>query len=245
MEQKNQTTERQNMVLADYQTTVANDETEIDLVELFFVMLHHWRSFLLAILLGATLMGAYHTYFVKPSYSATAEFYITSSDSVISLTDLNMGRALTADYQNIIKSRAVLNKVIQDLGLNIDYRSLSNLIKVDNPSDTHIIDMTVTTSDLTLSRDIVNDLLTVSIERIYQIIGTNEPTIIDYSEAEAVKDVTPSIIRHMAIGGLIGAVLVAAFVVLRSVMDSTIKSDDDVERYLHLPVLAAVPYYRQ
>lgn len=245
MEQKNQTTERQNMVLADYQTTVANDETEIDLVELFFVMLHHWRSFLLAILLGATLMGAYHTYFVKPTYSATAEFYITNSDSVISLADLNMGRALTADYQNIIKSRAVLNKVIQDLGLNIDYRTLANLIKVDNPSDTHIIDMTVTTSDLTLSRDIVNDLLTVSIERIYQIIGTNEPTIIDYSEAEAVKDVTPSIIRHMVIGGLIGAVLVAAFVVLRSIMDSTIKSDDDVERYLHLPVLAAVPYYRQ
>ena len=164
---------------------------------------------------------------------------------MISLADLNLGNALTADYQTIIKSRAVLNKVIQDLGLNTDYRSLAKLITVSNPNDTHIIHMTVTTSDLTLSRDIVNDLLSVSIDRIYQIIGTNEPTIIDYSEAEAVNDVTPSIIKHMVIGGLIGAVLVAAFVVLRSIMDSTIKSDDDVERYLRLPVLAAVPYYRE
>lgn len=245
MEQKNATLERQNLVLADRQSGNASNEVEIDLVELFFVMLHHWRAFLLAILLGATLMGAYHTYFVKPSYSASAEFYITNSDSVISLADLNLGNALTADYQTIIKSRAVLNKVIQDLGLNTDYRSLAKLITVSNPNDTHIIHMTVTTSDLTLSRDIVNDLLSVSIDRIYQIIGTNEPTIIDYSEAEAVNDVTPSIIKHMVIGGLIGAVLVAAFVVLRSIMDSTIKSDDDVERYLRLPVLAAVPYYRE
>lgn len=241
MEQKNATLERQNLVLADRQA--ANDEVEIDLVELFFVMLHHWRAFLLAMLLGATLLGAYHTYFVKPSYSASTEFYITNSDSVISLADLNLGNALTADYQTIIKSRAVLNKVIQDLGLDTDYRSLAKLITVSNPNDTHIIHMTVVTSDLTLSRDIVNDLLSVSIDRIYQIIGTNEPTIIDYSEAEAVDDVTPSIIKYMLIGALIGAVLVAAFVVLRSVMDSTIKSDDDVERYLRLPVLAAVPYY--
>lgn len=245
MEQNSPTTERQNLVLADRQLAAGSDEVEIDLIEVFFALLHHWRAFLLAMLLGATVMGAYHTYFVKPTYSASAEFYITSSDSVISLTDLNLGKALTADYQNIIKSRAVLNKVIQDLGLDTNYRALSKLITVSNPSDTHIIHMTVTTSDLTLSRNIANDLLNVSIDRIYQVIGTNEPTIIDYSEAEAVEDVTPSIIKYMAIGALIGAVLVAAFVVLRMMMDSTLKTDDDVEKYLRMPVLAAVPYYRQ
>ena len=244
MEQTNASVERQNMVVADRQAAIAGNETEIDLIEVFFVLLHNWKAFLLAILLGATLLGAYHTYFVKPSYRASSEIFITSTDSVISLADLNMGKALTSDYQNIIKSRAVLNKVIKDLGLNIDYRKLSSLIDVSNPNDTHIIHMAVTTSDLALSRNIANDLLTVSIDRIYQVVGTNEPTVIDYSEAEAVEDVTPSITRYMVIGGLIGAVLVAAFVILRLVMDSTIKSDDDVERFLKLPVLAAIPYYR-
>ena len=245
MEQKNTAAERQTMVVAERQPMPDADATEIDLVEVFFVLLHNWKSFLLAILLGATIMAAYHTFFVKPVYSASAEFYITNSDSVISLSDLNLGKALTSDYQNIIKSRAVLNKVIEDLGLNTNYRDLSKLITVSNPTDTHIIHMEVKTSDLALSRDIVNDLLSVSIERIYQVVGTNEPTIIDYSEAEAVNDVTPSITMHMLIGGLIGAVLVAAYLVMRMLMDSTIKSDDDVEKYLKLPVLAAVPYFRE
>lgn len=245
MEQKSTLNERQNMVPVEHLPLNGSDEVEIDLIEVFFVLLHHWRSILLAILLGATLMAAYHTYFVKPVYSASAEFYITNTDSVISLSDLNLGSALTADYQNIVKSRAVLNKVIQDLGLDTNYRELGKLITVSNPSDTHIIRITVQTSDLALSRDIVNDLLTVSIERIYQVVGTNEPTIIDYSEAEAVEDVTPGILMHMLIGGLVGMVLVCAFIILKMMMDSTIKSDDDVEKYLRLPVLAAVPYYRE
>lgn len=245
MEQKSTLNERQNMIPAEHQPLNSVDETEIDLVEIFFVLLHNWRSILLAVLLGATLMAAYHTYFVKPIYSASAEFYITNTDSVISLSDLNLGNALTADYQTIVKSRAVLNKVIEDLGLETNYRDLGKLVSVSNPTDTHIIRITVTTSDLALSRDIVNDLLTVSIERIYQIVGTNEPTIIDYSEAEAVDDVTPGILRHMLIGGLVGVVLVCAFIILKMLMDSTIKSDDDVEKYMHLPVLAAIPYYRE
>ena len=165
--------------------------------------------------------------------------------AVISLQDLQIGSALTEDYQNIIKSRAVLNKVIDDLKLDTNYRGLSKLVSVSNPTGTHIIRTSVTTDDLALSRDIANDMLNVSIERIYQIVGTSEPTIIDYSEAEAVEDVTPGILKYMAIGAFIGIFLVAALVIIRIFMDNTMKSDDDVEKYLHLPVLSAVPYYKE
>ena len=169
--------------------------------------------------------------------------YITSSDSVISLSDLQIGNALNQDYQSIIKSRAVLNQVIADLQLNTNYKALGNKIAVSSPSGTHIIRTSVTTNDLALSRDIANDLLLVSIDRIFQIVGTSEPTVIDYSEAEAVQDVTPSLTRYMIIGGLIGAMLAAAVFVFKVLMDRTLKTEEDVEKYLQLPVLSAVPYY--
>ncbi len=220
------------------------EEETIDLVELFLMLLHHWKSILLAFLIGATLLAAYHTFFVKPRYSASAEMYITSSDSVISLQDLQIGSALTSDYQSIITSRSVLNQVIDDLQLNTNYKGLKSLVSVSNPSGTHIIHISVTTSDLTLSRDIANSLLTVSIERIYQIVGTGEPTVIDYSQAEAVEDVTPGMVKYVAIGGFVAVILVMAFYILRMLMDNTIKSDDDVQKYLQLPVLAAVPYFK-
>ena len=243
--EQNDTAVRQNLILADRSPLNDEDMTEIDVLEVFFVLLHHWRSLLLACLIGATIMAAYHTFFVTPSYRASTELYITNTDSMISLQDLQIGSALTEDYQNIIKSRAVLNKVIEDLQLDTDYKGLGKLVSVSNPTGTHIIRTSVTTNDLALSRDIANDMLNVSIDRIYQIVGTSEPTIIDYSEAEAVDDVTPGMLKYMAIGGAIGIFLVAAFVIMRMFMDNTMKSDDDVEKYLRLPVLSAVPYYKE
>ena len=218
---------------------------EIDLIELFFTLLHSWKALFMAFLVGAVIVGAYPTFFVTPTYRARTELYITSTDSVISLQDLQLGSALTEDYQSIIKSRAVLNKVIDDLQLDTDYKGLQKMISVSNPSGTHIIQTSVTTTDLALSRDIANDLLNVSIDRIYQIVGTSEPTIIDYSEAEAVEDVTPGLIRYVFVGGIVGALIVAMFVVMRMLMDNTIKNDDDVEKYLQMPVLTAVPFYEE
>lgn len=220
------------------------DEIEIDLKEMFFLLLSHWKSIFLAILIGGVLFGAYHALLVRPSYQADAEIYITNTDSVITFSDLQMSAALTDDYARIIKSRVVLNRVIRELQLDLDYKELSELVKVNNPDSTHIIEIIVTCDDLELSRNIANALLNVSVDQIYQIIGSSEPTVIDYSEAEAVEDVTPSLAKYMIIGGLLGAVLVCAVLIVRMLMDTTMHSEEDVDRYLQLPVLASVPYYR-
>ena len=220
------------------------DEIEINLKEMFFLLLSHWKSIFLAILIGGVLFGAYHALLVRPSYQADAEIYITNTDSVITFSDLQMSAALTDDYARIIKSRVVLNRVIRELQLDLDYKELSELVEVNNPDSTHIIEIIVTCDDLELSRNIANALLNVSVDQIYQIIGSSEPTVIDYSEAEAVEDVTPSLAKYMIIGGLLGAVLVCAVLIVRMLMDTTMHSEEDVDRYLQLPVLASVPYYR-
>ena len=219
------------------------EEVEIDLVELFYVLLHNWKPLLLAAILGVAIMAGYYGMFVQSTYEAKTELYITNTDNVISFQDLQIGSALTEDYKTIIISRTVLNKVIEDLQLDIGYEGLRKLITVSNPSGTHIITTSVKTTDAEASRIIANDLLNVSIDQIYQIVGTGKPTIIDYSEASAVKNVTPSLFRFMVIGGVVGFMLVAAFIIIRAIMDSSIKNDDDVEKYLRLPVLSAVPFY--
>lgn len=221
------------------------DEIEIDLKEIFFLLLYKWKMILMALLIGAVLFGAYHTFLMQPSYQADASIYITNTDSMISFSDLQLSAALTEDYANIIKSRTVLNQVIDELELDLDYEELDELITVENPDSTHIIEMQVVCGDPELSRNITNALMNISIDQIYQIIGSSEPTVIDYSIAESVQDVTPSIFKYMAIGGLLGAVAVCAVLIVRMLMDTTMKSEEDVEKYLGLPILAAVPYYRE
>ena len=198
------------------------DEIEIDLKEIFFLLVYKWKMILMALLIGAVLFGAYHTFLMRPSYQADASIYITNTDSMISFSDLQLSAALTEDYANIIKSRTVLNRVIEELELDLDYEELSELVTVTNPDSTHIIEMQVVCGDPELSRNITNALMNISIEQIYQIIGSSEPTVIDYSIAESVEDVTPSIFKYMAIGGLLGALAVCAALIIRMLMDSTV-----------------------
>ena len=221
------------------------EETEIDLLEIFYLLRSKWKEIFLAVLVGALIFGAYHTFLIKPSYQADASIYITNNDSMITFSDLQLSAALTDDYANIIKSRTVLNRVIDELDLNLNYEELGELVDVENPDSTHIVDIKVTCDDPEMSRNITNALLNISVSQIYQIIGSSEPTVIDYSVAEAVQDVTPGLLKYLAIGGLLGAFIMCAIYVLRMLMDSTMKSDEDVEKYLHLPVLAAVPYYKE
>ena len=221
------------------------EETEIDLLEIFYLLRSKWKEIFLAVLVGALIFGAYHTFLIKPSYQADASIYITNNDSMITFSDLQLSAALTDDYANIIKSRTVLNRVIDELDLNLDYEELGELVDVENPESTHIVDIKVTCDDPEMSRNITNALLNISVSQIYQIIGSSEPTVIDYSVAEAVQDVTPGLLKYLAIGGLLGAFIMCAIYVLRMLMDSTMKSEEDVEKYLHLPVLAAVPYYKE
>jgi len=216
---------------------------EIDLLEIFFALVHNWRVLLLGTLIGAFVFGLVHVLFIKPAYQANTELYITSNDSMISLQDLQIGTAIAEDYRFIITSRSVLNKVIEDLQLDLDYDQLKAMINVTNPNGTHIIRTSVKTGDLELSRDIANKLLSVSIERIYQVVGASEPSVIDYSEASAVEDVSPSFRKFLLIGTLIGFLVVAVIVIVRVIMNSTLRTEEDIEKYLNLTVLAAIPYY--
>lgn len=231
------------------QTTVIGRQPEpddvIDLKEIFFVLLDQWKMILLAMLAGAVLLGAYCTFLLKPSYKANSSIYITNTDSVITFSDLQLSAALTEDYAKIIKSRTVLNKVIDELGLELSYKQLSELVSVTNPESTHIVDITVTCGDPELSRDITNALTNISVNQIYQIVGSSMPSVIDFSVAEAVEEIQPGLKKYLMMGAVLGAALVCGILILRMMMDTTLKTEEEVEKYLNLPVLSSVPYFKE
>lgn len=225
--------------------TQFSEEMTIDLLELFFEILGRWKLVLLAMILCAALTGGYYKLFIRPSYQADAQIYITNTESVISFSDLQLSSALAADYTKIIKSRTVLKRVINELELDMDFKQLGELIKIDNPEDTHIIHIYVTCNDKKLAKNIANTLLNISIEQIYQIVGNSEPTVIDRAEADAVEELMPSLLKYLVLGAMFGAILVCAMIAVLTMMNTSLKTSEDVEYYLQLPVLSAVPYYTE
>ena len=85
---------------------LTNDEVEIDLVDLGYALLDKWRYLLISLIAGAVLLGAYSFFFIAPTYESTAKLYVVSAsdDSVVNLSDLNLGTSLTADYEQLMLS---------------------------------------------------------------------------------------------------------------------------------------------
>ena len=225
--------------------TIIQQEDTIDLLELFWVLVNHWKIILLTMLITAMLAGVYYLVGVKPSYQADASIFITNNESVITVSDLQLSSELTEDYAKIIKSRNVLKQVIKELDLNLDYRELSKLVSVTNPDNSHIITITVTCGDVELCRDIANSLMNIGLDRIYQVVGSSEPTVIDYSEAEAVDEITPAPTTAQALGLMLGLSPACGLICVRYMTDTTLKTEDDLKRYLDIPVLSVVPYYEE
>ena len=221
------------------------EEDMIDLRELVFVLLYRWKTILVAMLVGAVLMGYFHYFRITPTYRADAKLYITNTDSVISISDLQLSAALTEDYTDIIMSRTVLKQVIKKLDLNLDYVQLADLITVVNPDSTHIIQIYVTCNDAELCMDIANTLMEISIDQIYQIVGSSEPTIIDYAEVEAIEEITPSFVKYLMLGAFAGLIFICVILVLWLLTDTTIKTEKDIEKYMDIPVLTTVPYDKE
>ena len=149
-----------------------NEEMEIDLREIFFLL---WRKIwilLLAVAAGGIIIGSYSYYFITPTYQSTAKVYIVSgsADSLVSLSDIQIGSSLTKDYLILVKSRPVVEKVIDNLDMDISYRSMAKKIDVSNEDGTRIVNITVTDTNPQVSKKIANETV---YEEFYQVNKSN------------------------------------------------------------------------
>ena len=206
-----------------------NDEMEIDLLELFYVL----KSKILAILGVGLLFGciacAYAGFLVKPLYTSSSMMLVLTKETTLSsLADLQMGSQLTKDYSILITSRPVLTDVIDQLDLDMDYKQLKDIITVANQDDTRILQLSVEYSDAKQAKEIVDKL------------EVTPPKIIEKGEVPTSRSNT-GVAKMAVMGVLAGMILCAGVIVVRTIMDDTIKSEEDIEKYLGLSTLSVIP----
>lgn len=222
-----------------------NEEMEIDLLELLMVMKKHLSAILLAGIVGLVIMFAYTSFLVTPLYSASSMMYVmpdnSNSMNSSTLNDMQVGQQLTSDYSSMIKSRSFMEDVIKKLNLNIDYQQLLEKVEVTNPTSSRILQVTVNDPNPQTAADIANEMASVAESKLKEITGMQAIKI--YEEA-AVPDrpSSPSLKKNCALGLLAGIVLAMAVITIIYLLDDTIKTEDDIEKYLGMTTLAVLPY---
>lgn len=216
---------------------------EIDLLELSKEMLRHWVAILLITVLGGVIAFCYSRFFITPQYESTATMYILTKETTLaSLADLQIGTQLTNDYQVVVTNRTVLEHTIDALGLgdSLTYGTLKGKIKTDNPSNTRMLQITATHPDPKLAMDIANTVAEKASDFIADMMEITPPKVIEKAVLPTQK-ASPSNGRNAAIGALIGFLLAAAYITVRQILNDAVKSEEDVEKYLQLTVLASLP----
>lgn len=218
-----------------------NDEVEIDLLEIFALLKEKIVKIVGVGVILAALVAIGTLFIIKPQYESTSKLYIVGeSNSIVSLTSLQAGSQLAQDYIHIVESRPVIEKVISNLNLDMEYDDLLNIITLNNPSDTRILEVTAKTDDPYVAKEIVDEVGKVSSDRIKSIMGVEPPTTVEYGHVADQKS-SPSLVKNTAVG-LVGGMFVSAFIIIVIyLLNNTIASEDDVEKYLGLNNLGVIP----
>ena len=220
-----------------------DDVIEIDLVELLGVILHNlWIIIVSGVIVAATaLLVSY--FIITPKYESVTKIYVISKTNADTMTysDLQAGSTLTKDYKELVKSRPVLEEVLAETGIDVELKGLEEQITVEVPTDTRIVSITVEDKDPYEARIIADSVRIAASKHIQEVMNTEAVNVVEEASLPIEKS-SPSILKNTAIGYAVGLFLAIAIVIINYIMDDTIKTPDDVEKFLGVSVLGSIPY---
>ena len=220
---------------------------EIDLRELFNIFWNKkWLIILVTIIFG--ILGVVYTLgFKTPVYSAKTTLVLATSKNSgedltnsITTTDLTLNSKLVGTYSKLAKSNKVVRKVLSNLNIDENEEKIRNNISVTSEEDTDVIRITVTHENAAYSSKIANEVAKEFSKMVNEIYKIDNVYLVD--EAEIPE--RPSNVHHkkdVALFAFVGLALSAAYVFILNMLDTTVKTSEDIEKEFGLPVLITIP----
>lgn len=220
---------------------------ELDLKELFSIFWNKKAQIILLTLIFMVIGIIYTVGFTTPMYSSSTTLVLASSgntetntNTTITSTDITINSKLVATYSELVKSKNVLRQVISNLGIHVNENTLRNNVAVNSVKNTELIEITVKSENPTYAAQIANEIAKVFTEKVKEIYNINNVQVVDEAEVSTV----PSNINHtkdVVIFAFIGLVVAIVYVLIANMLDTTIKTAEDIEKGFGIPVLVSIP----
>ena len=219
---------------------------EIDIRDIIHILKK--RAWLIALIAGITLLvGVIYTfYLVTPQYRAFTTLYVgrnvadgIATDAMV-YQDLMLGQELVNDYRELATSRQVAELTNEHIGLkDISIQDISDMIDVQSRTNTRIIEISVENESAVNAMNIANTVAEVFTERATVIMDIENIQVIDKAIVPE-EPATPNKLLNLAIALLLGLILGVGIVFLIEFLDNKIRTPEDVQQILGLPVLGII-----
>lgn len=217
-------------------------EDVIDLRELLFIIRKHIKSIIIIPVIFAIIGACVSIFLIKPTYESTTTLMVNKdklAQQGLTMEDINFGRQIIYTYAEIAKSNAVMDKVKSDL--NIEENKKLN-VSVSPLKDTQILNIKVVSKDPVFAQEVADSVAKNFSHEIVRIAKVDNVQIVDKAQVPE-KPIKPNKVLNTIVSGMLGLFLVVGIVFVREMMDNTIKSDKDVQKYLELNVIGMIPKY--
>ncbi|KAA0955546.1 capsular biosynthesis protein [Sporosarcina sp. ANT_H38] len=219
-------------------------EETISLQELFKTLRKRLSLIAFITVIAITISGVVSFLILTPIYQASTQILITQAKqetTSVNAQDIQANLQLISTYNVIIKSPTILSKVIEELDLDMTTSNLNEYITVDSVQNSQVVTVAVENPDPRQAVEIANTIASVFQEDIIKLMNVDNVTILAKAElAENPSPINPNPKLNMAIAAVIGLMLGVGVAFLLEYLDTTVKTEQDIEDLLGLPILGLV-----
>ncbi|MCR4688453.1 MAG: hypothetical protein K5745_02770 [Saccharofermentans sp.] len=227
------------------------DEETIDIGKLFLVLWEHKIGIVLVALIGALLALIFTVLFISPKYRASFTAYVNNRTEAnaevaeaLSSGDTSAQQQLTRTYASIITSRPIIEEAIVDSGLDYKYKDIAPCVETSVETNTSLINVYITMTNKQDAKAIADSIVKVAPEDLAEIVEGSSMKIVSYPVLPESR-YSPSFSKNAIIGALAGFVLAAAVVIIRTITDTTVKSERDLEEKFGVSVIGTIPNFEE
>ncbi|UBH23091.1 capsule biosynthesis protein CapA [Macrococcus armenti] len=218
-------------------------EEVIDISKLLNLLKRNWKFIVSLSLLGALIAAAVSFFLIKPTYSASTQILVNSKEDKTQFelqanqTDLQ----LINTYNEIIKSPVILDKVAKNLNVNND---LASKISVSNATQSKVITISANAKNYSDAAKIVNETAHVFSKEVGKIMKTDNVTVLTKADENLkASPVKPKPLLNTIIGLILGLIISLALIIINNLLDKRVKTENDVQEILNLPVIGMIPHF--
>lgn len=217
------------------------DEVTIDLGEVWSLIKKHIWMLIGATVVGAVVAGGLTWALIPKTYAASGTLFLTPrvQEGEIDINSLNSNQKLVNNVINLLTQDNIMSMVAQETGM-ASAEEVRDALSITNTDNTEIITVTATTENPKLSKEIATTTINTFIDTMKDSLNVQNIQITDQPKL-SYEPVGPSIKKNAAIGGLAGLVLGLGFLVIHMLTDKRLKTREEAEKYLGLPVYAELP----
>jgi capsular polysaccharide biosynthesis protein len=218
-------------------------EETISIKDIFKTLKKRWKLIMLLTLISALISGTISYFLLTPVYQSSTQILVNQkqSENPLDSTQIRSNIDMINTYSVIIKSPAILEKVIDELELEQSVEQLSQKVTINSQENSQVFSLTVQDSNPSQAVEIANTVSETFQKEIKNIMNVDNVNVLAKAEIkENPSPVKPNPVLNIAIAVVVGLMAGIGLAFLLEYMDNTIKDEDDIERLLELPILGSI-----